>query len=194
MPLPACPYWRRRRRAGAQDAAAAAAPVAAAIKASAAAWAAWVAGGGADVQRPAEKRSGKLKVPTVCLDHGKREPRPAVPYQIKPLESYTTKPGVRELCQMLGNGQIDRRAAQAAAWHLNNDMTWQQLAAKRIRHANGTKPALLQPNRDSSGECRRSPPAEGRQQRRSSSRLPTPRPPRAAGRAADWVFVGCVAD
>jgi hypothetical protein len=84
---------------------------------------------------------GKLNVPTVCLDHGKREPRAAIPYEIKPIESYTTKPGVRELCQMLGNGQISRRAAQAAAWHLNNDMTWEQLAAKRLHRASG----LFQP-------------------------------------------------
>ena len=34
---------------------------------------------------------------------------------------------------MLGSGQINQRAAQAAAWHLNNDMSWQELAAKRIR-------------------------------------------------------------
>jgi hypothetical protein len=80
---------------------------------------------------------GKLDVPTVCLDHGKREPRAAIPYEIKPIDSYTTKTGVRELCQMLGNGQVSRRAAQAAAWHLNNGMTWEQLAAKRLHHAGG---------------------------------------------------------
>jgi hypothetical protein len=33
---------------------------------------------------------------------------------------------------------MSQRAAQAAAWHLNNDMTWEELAAKRIKHANGT--------------------------------------------------------
>ncbi len=88
---------------------------------------------------------GKLDVPTVCLDHGKREPRAAVPYEIKPIDSYTTKPGVRELCQMLGNGQISRRAAQAAAWHLNNDMTWEQLAAKRIHHAGGMSQPYFSP-------------------------------------------------
>ena len=39
---------------------------------------------------------------------------------------------------MLGTGEVSQRAAQAAAWHINNDMSWDQLAAKRIRHANGT--------------------------------------------------------
>ena len=98
---------------------------------------------------PPEK-VGQLKVATVCLEHGKREPRAAIPYEIKPLDSVTTKPGVRELCAMLGSGQINQRAAQAAAWHLNNGMSWQELAAKRHRFANGTRPALLQPGRDPS--------------------------------------------
>ena len=92
--------------------------------------------GGGMFSVPAES-VGKLDVPTVCLDHGKREPRAAIPYEIKPLDSYTTKPGVRELCQMLGAGQVNRRAAQAAAWCLNNDMSWQELAAKQIRRAGG---------------------------------------------------------
>ena len=39
---------------------------------------------------------------------------------------------------MLGSGQIDQRAAQAAAWHLSNDMSWQTLAAKHYKYANGT--------------------------------------------------------
>ncbi len=85
---------------------------------------------------PAEK-VGQFKVPTMCLEHGKAEPRAAVPYEIKPLESFTTKVGVRELCQMLGSGQVNQRAAQAAAWHLNNDMSWEQLASKRLTYANG---------------------------------------------------------
>ncbi len=93
---------------------------------------------------PPEK-VGKFKVPTVCLDHGKAEPRPAVPYVIKPIESYSTKTGVRELCQMLGNGQVNQHAAQAAAWHLNNGMSWEQLAAKRVRHLNGQSRPYFNP-------------------------------------------------
>ena len=94
-------------------------------------------GGGRGMFSVPPEKIGKFKVPTVCLEHGKQEPRAAIPYEIKPLESFTTKPGVRELCEMIGSGQLDQRAAQAAAWHLNNDMSWQELAAKRLRHANG---------------------------------------------------------
>ncbi len=95
-------------------------------------------GGGMGMFNVPPEKVAQFKVATVCLDHGKREPRPNVPYQIKPIEQYTDKSAVRELVQLLGTGGVSQRAAQAAAWHLNNDMSWEQLAAKRIRHANGT--------------------------------------------------------
>jgi len=85
---------------------------------------------------PPEK-VGKMKVTTVCLEHGKPEPRAAMKYEIKPIEEFTDRPAVHELCRMLGSGRISQRAAQVAAWHLNNDMSLQQLAAKRIEYANG---------------------------------------------------------
>jgi hypothetical protein len=100
--------------------------------------------GGGMMSVPPEK-VGKLNVPTVCLEHGKGEPRSAIPYEIKPIDSFTTKPGVRELCQILGKGLVGQRAAQAAAWHLNNDMSWQELAAKQLRHANGATEPYFSP-------------------------------------------------
>jgi hypothetical protein len=40
---------------------------------------------------------------------------------------------------MLGRGEIEQSAAQAAAWHLANGLTWQQLTNKTgVRHINGT--------------------------------------------------------
>jgi len=95
-------------------------------------------GGGGGFFNVAPEKVGQFKVATVCLEHGKREPHEQVPYDIKPLEKFTTKAGVRELCQLLSSGQINQRAAQAAAWHLCNNMSWEELAAKRLRFANGT--------------------------------------------------------
>jgi hypothetical protein len=95
-------------------------------------------GGGGGMFSVPPEQVGKFNVPTVCLEHGKRDPQASVPYEIKPIDSFTTKSGVHELCQMLGSGQMNQRAAQAAAWHLSNGMSWQELAAKRLRHANGT--------------------------------------------------------
>jgi hypothetical protein len=92
-------------------------------------------GGGGFFNVPAEKVA-QLKVPTVCLEHGKKEPRANIPYQIKPIESFTKNVEVQELCKLLGSGQLNQRAAQAAAWHLANGMSWEQLASKKIEHLN----------------------------------------------------------
>jgi hypothetical protein len=97
-----------------------------------------MSGGGMGFNNIPAEKVGKFDVTTVCLEHGKAEPRAQMAYEIKPIEEFTTKPGVRELCESLGTGDVNQRAAQAAAWYLNNGMTWEQLAAKRIRHANGT--------------------------------------------------------
>lgn len=93
---------------------------------------------------PPEK-VGQLKVNTVCLEHGKPEPRASIPYEVKPLESVTNKPGVREVCAMVGRGDIPQRAAQVAAWHLNNNMSFEQLAAKQLRFADGTSQPYFSP-------------------------------------------------
>jgi len=87
---------------------------------------------------PPEK-VGQLKLSSVCLDHGKPEPRPAARYEIKPLAEYTQKPGVAQVCVMLGRGEISQRTAQLAAWHLNNDMSWEKLADMRRKLATGTE-------------------------------------------------------
>ncbi len=93
----------------------------------------------------APEKVGQIRIATVCLEHGKREPQPSMKYEIKPIEQFTDKKEVHELCRMLGSGLINQRAAQVAAWHLNNNMSWQQLAAKRLRFANGTSRPYFAP-------------------------------------------------
>ena len=83
-------------------------------------------------------RVAKLKVQTVCLEHGKEDPNPRVPYALRPIESFTQKAELIELCKMLGRGEIDQVSAQAAAWHLSDGLSWQELAQKiKINHLNG---------------------------------------------------------
>jgi hypothetical protein len=94
-------------------------------------------GGGGGMSYVAPEKAESFKVPTVCLEYGKAEPRPTTPYQIRPIQNVTDNTAVRELCQMLGTGQIRQRVAQAAAWHLANNMSWEELAGKQIRHING---------------------------------------------------------
>jgi hypothetical protein len=102
-------------------------------------------GGGGMFNVPAQKEAN-LKVPCVCLEHGKAEPRSQMTYTIKPIESFTTKPGVAEMLTDLGNFKIDQRAAQVAAWHLNNGMSWDQLANKRIERIDGSSYPYFSPD------------------------------------------------
>ncbi len=78
----------------------------------------------------APEKVAKIRIPCVCLDHGKPDPNPRMKYQIVPIESYVDQPAVIELIREFGNGKMDRKAAQAAVWHLNSDLTWEELAAK----------------------------------------------------------------
>jgi hypothetical protein len=94
-------------------------------------------GGGGGAFNVAAEKVAKLRIDTVCLDHGKKEPNAHVPYEIRPLEEFTTDANVQELCKMVSAGKIDQRAAQAAAWHLANHMSWEQLMDKKIHHLLG---------------------------------------------------------
>ena len=85
------------------------------------------------------EKVGKIKVTTVCLEHGKKDPNPRVPYEMKPATEFTQDPKVIEVLTMLGGQQISQETAQAAAWHLTDGLTWRQLAQKvKIKHLNGS--------------------------------------------------------
>ena len=51
-------------------------------------------------------------------------------YKIVPLEEVNADPRVRDLCAVLGQGKVAQNTAQAAAWHIANHMSWDQLAHK----------------------------------------------------------------
>lgn len=94
-------------------------------------------GGGGGFFNLMPEKTQKVKYEGVCLDHGLEDPNPKIPYQVVPIEQYTVKPGVGTLLHMLGSGKINQRIAQATAWHLNNDMSWEELASKSIKHLDG---------------------------------------------------------
>jgi hypothetical protein len=86
----------------------------------------------------APDKTAKVKVKTVCLEHGKTDPNPRAKYEIRPIESFTQNASVIELCKMLGRGEVKQNTAQAAAWHLANGLSFEQLAMKnRIESASG---------------------------------------------------------
>ena len=66
---------------------------------------------------------------SVCLEYGKPEPHPRAKYEVRPLEDVVEDEVLRELIVLVGTGKLHQDAAQAAAWHLANKMTWAQLAS-----------------------------------------------------------------
>jgi len=93
---------------------------------------------------PAEKVV-QAKIPIVCLDHGKPDPNPRIPYEIKPIDSYAKCPEVNEVLKMLASGTIPQRVAQAAAWHFQNGLSLEELARKEIRTAIGLRRPYFSP-------------------------------------------------
>jgi hypothetical protein len=87
----------------------------------------------------APERVAKVKLVTVCLDHGKDDPNPHVEYTLVPIESYAKDPAVTEVIKLMLSGKLDQHSAQAAAWNLQNGLSWQELAKKvGAKHLNGS--------------------------------------------------------
>ena len=95
-------------------------------------------GGGGGFFNVEPNKVRRIKVNTVCLEHGKKEPNPRIKYMIVPIEWITKKQEVAEICKMLGSGKLNQGAAQAAAWHYSDNMSWQELGQKVGKiHLNG---------------------------------------------------------
>lgn len=84
-------------------------------------------GGGGMFDIPPE-RVVKMQLPVVCLEYGKAEPNAHMKYTIESADKYTSDPKIQAVCKLLGDGNLDQRAAQAAAWHVANHMSWDDLA------------------------------------------------------------------
>jgi hypothetical protein len=93
-------------------------------------------GGGGPFSLPPE-RTRTLRVPTVCLEHGKREPSPRMPYRMTALDTCSSDPRVQDVMAALAGGAISQKVAQAAAWHLSSGRSWDQLTAEVISMAGG---------------------------------------------------------
>ena len=93
-------------------------------------------GGGGFFSIPAET-TVQLPFTSVCLEHGKADPRPSMTYKLVRLESYTKDPVLQQLITSYAGGKIDPEVAQAAVWHVANGMSWQELANKSVSSLGG---------------------------------------------------------
>ena len=64
--------------------------------------------GGGFFTIPAEK-TARVPLVSVCLNHGKPEPRPSMTYRLVPLETYTGDKALRALLVAVGTGTLDAK-------------------------------------------------------------------------------------
>ncbi|MEZ6057593.1 MAG: hypothetical protein R3C01_12910 [Planctomycetaceae bacterium] len=82
---------------------------------------------------PAE-RTVRVPYQSVCLNHGRPNPNPRITYKIIRPEEYTEDKNLIELLKMIGTGTINTDVAQAATWHLTDNMSWNELANKKYNN------------------------------------------------------------
>lgn len=81
-----------------------------------------------------------IPLTSVCLEHGKPEPNSRSEYVLVPIENVSDDPVLHQLLALVGTQKVDPQAAQAAAWHLTDKMSWDQLASKSQQHVGGLPP------------------------------------------------------
>ena len=92
------------------------------------------------------ERVVKVKTVTVCLEHGKKDPNPHVEYKLVKLDSVAKSEAACEVVFMLARGELDQHSAQAAVWHLENGLSWEDLAQKvGVKHLNGVVEPYFSP-------------------------------------------------
>ncbi len=90
-------------------------------------------GGGGFFSIPAE-RVAMVPFNSACLEYGKPDPRARMTYKLVRTEDYTDDPRLQELIKLVASKRIPAQVAQAAAWHIANGMSWQELAQLKDDH------------------------------------------------------------
>ena len=82
-------------------------------------------------------RTVRVRIPAVCLEHGRPDPGPRHAYELRPLESFSSDPRLKYILGLLATGHFSQRETQIAAWHVSSDMSWDELDTLQIEHFNG---------------------------------------------------------
>lgn len=81
----------------------------------------------------APEKVAQLRLPTVCLDYGHPDPRPAMRYRLVPITEVGEPKELELLCRRLGYDPESQRVAQAAAWHYCDEKSWEELQGIVVR-------------------------------------------------------------
>ena len=92
---------------------------------------------------PPEK-TVQIALNSVCLNYGRREPNAALRYQLVRAETVTTDPVLLQLLEEY-SPRTNRDVQQAAAWHLTNGLTWEQIAQLTDQKVPGQPTPLFTP-------------------------------------------------
>lgn len=84
----------------------------------------------------------QLQLQSVCLNYGRPDPTPAMKYKLVRLEDQVSDPALQELLAGI-NERSDRDAVQAAAWHLANGLSWEQIAQLSNQRLPGVKTPMF---------------------------------------------------
>jgi hypothetical protein len=71
-------------------------------------------------------------VPCFCLEYGKPDPHPRIPYLLRPLTDLTRNDAVSELLIQFARQQHSQRVTQLALWHVANQVPWPALAQSQL--------------------------------------------------------------
>ncbi|MGI9427143.1 MAG: hypothetical protein ACR2NM_00685, partial [Bythopirellula sp.] len=79
--------------------------------------------------KPGQQR--RLRIESVCLDHGKRTPNARMKYDVVPLADYKPGAELAELMNIFGQDRYSQPAVQAVAWHYASGKTMEALTTFR---------------------------------------------------------------
>lgn len=90
------------------------------------------------------ERTIQLGFSSVCLNYGRREPHSGMKYQLVKAETVTTDPLLQQLLES-HSPRSNREVQQAAAWHLANGLSWEQISQLTDQKVPGSPTSLFNP-------------------------------------------------
>lgn len=81
------------------------------------------------------ERIARVPYHSVCLEHGAVDPKRGNVYRLVQVNEFSADPRLPHLLKQVGAQAESTAALQAAAWHIVNGMSWEQLQAKPFHRA-----------------------------------------------------------